>query len=244
MNTLHIALLGYGKMGKEIEKIALERNHHIVTRIDREEDWESQADNLIQTDVAIDFSTPGSAVENIRHCFEKNIPIVVGTTGWDSHKEEIIALCQSHNQALFTSSNFSIGVYLFMATARYLSEKMGMQGNYAARIDETHHIHKLDKPSGTAITLAETVIQSIPAYQQWETCENAQASMPPTLPIRSFREGEVVGRHQLIFESDIDQIEITHNAKSRKGFALGAVKAAEWLIGRKGYFQMKDMMGF
>lgn len=244
MKTLNIALLGYGKMGKEIEKIALGRQHQIIARIDTAADWEKFQETLLTADVAIDFSTPGSAVDNIKRCFERNIPIVVGTTGWDARKEEVMSLCKEKSQAIFTSSNFSIGVYLFMATARFLSQKIApLDGEYSASIEETHHIHKLDKPSGTAITLAENVMEVLTDYREWQLKE-ANIPSKGVLPITSLREGETVGRHELVFDSDIDTIQLIHNAKSRQGFALGAVKAAEWIVGKKGCFQMKDMLGF
>lgn len=265
MKQLQIALLGYGKMGKEIEKTALERNHSIIAFIDNEQDWQEKASLLAQADVAIDFSTPSAAPGNIERCFQHHLPIVVGTTGWDKAMPEIRERCLAESQSLFTASNFSIGVYIFMATARFLSSKMEQQSAYHASIEEIHHIHKLDKPSGTAITLAKNVMDCHSRYKDWQLEErpvlatqdgqeagrcpgNAQIPCPAVpdglLPIVSLREGETVGTHRLFFDSAIDTIELSHTAKSRQGFAVGAVMAAEWLPGKTGCFGMQDLLGF
>ena len=264
MKSLKIALLGYGKMGKEIEKAALGRNHSIIAIIDKEQDWRKEESRLAQADAAIDFSTPSAAPGNIGRCFDLHIPIVVGTTGWDKEMPAIRERCLAEGQSLFTASNFSIGVYIFMAAARFLSTKMATQTAYRARIEEIHHVHKLDKPSGTAITLARNVLECDSRYKDWRLAEgNANPShegrqpvpgqagripLPGTadgiLPILSLREGETVGTHRLFFESDIDSIELAHTAKSRRGFAWGAVMAAEWLPGKTGCFGMQDLLGY
>lgn len=263
MESLRIALLGYGRMGREIEKTAEERNHRIILRIDNEKDWTEYGCRLKEASIAIDFSTPASTVNNMLKCFEADIPVVVGTTGWDRERETIRKRCMEEGKTVFASSNFSIGVHLFMATARFLARQMENQPEYRAGIEETHHIHKLDKPSGTAVSLAQNIIASDRNYRRWELVENGNTpnetlsspcssgkagsiSLPSsgTLPIRSLREGEIVGVHRLFYDSDIDRIKLIHEAKSRKGFALGAVKAAEWVLGKKGFFGMDDMLGF
>lgn len=235
---LRIALSGYGRMGREVEKVAHAIGHEIVCIVNQSEDWEKELPALKQAQVVIDFSEPSCAAENIGRCFDLHLPVVVGTTGWDASREALKARCMQEGQTLMEASNFSIGVYLFMATARFLAERMNAQPQYAASIEETHHIHKLDKPSGTAITLAKEVCGQMERYEDWKS-----------LPITSFREGEVVGIHTLTFDSEVDTVTLRHEAKSRRSFAAGAVRAAEWLVsactdGRKGWFGMKDMMGF
>lgn len=236
--SLHIALSGYGRMGREVEKILREKGHKIVCILNNGEDWTEQAQALRQAQAVIDFSEPSCAAENIGRCFDLHLPVVVGTTGWDASRETLKARCMREGQTLIEASNFSIGVYLFMATARFLAEKMNAQPQYAASIEETHHVHKLDKPSGTAITLAKEVCGEMERYEDWKS-----------LPIASFREGEVVGIHTLNFDSEVDTVTLRHEAKSRRSFAAGAVRAAEWLVsacadGKKSWFGMKDMMGF
>lgn len=235
---LKIALSGYGRMGREVEKAALLRGHEIVCRIDKGEDWEKEMPALKGAQVVIDFSAPSCAAENIGKCFDLHLPVVVGTTGWDASRETLKARCIQERQALLAASNFSIGVYLFLAAAKFLAARMNAQPQYAADIEETHHIHKLDKPSGTAITLAKEVCGEMKRYSDWKE-----------LPIESLREGEVFGIHTLEFDSDVDTLTLRHEAKSRQGFATGAVRAAEWLAsagaaGKCGWFGMKDMMGF
>ncbi len=229
---------GYGRMGHEVEKVARAEGHEIVCILNNGEDWDKQAQALKQAQVVIDFSEPSCAAENIGRCFDMHLPVVVGTTGWNASREALNARCLAEGQTLMEASNFSIGVYLFMATARFLAERMNAQPRYAAGIEETHHVHKLDKPSGTAITLAKEVCGEMERYEDWKS-----------LPISSFREGEIVGIHTLNFDSEVDTITLRHEAKSRRSFAAGAVRAAEWLVasreaGKKGWFGMKDMMGF
>ena len=236
--SLRIALSGYGRMGREVEKVACAKGHGIVCRINDGTDWEKALPALKEAQVVIDFSEPSCAAENIGRCFDLHLPVVVGTTGWDAARDALKARCIQEGQALMEASNFSIGVYLFMATARFLAEKMNAQPQYAAGIEETHHIHKLDKPSGTAITLAKEVCGEMERYGDWKS-----------LPITSFREGEVFGIHTLTFDSEVDTVTLRHEAKSRQSFAAGAVRAAEWLAatcagGKQGWFGMKDMMGF
>ena len=236
---MEIALLGYGKMGKEIAAVAEERGHEISVTIDSEADWMEKIDDLRHCDVAIDFSTPDTAVDNIMKCFNIGMPIVVGTTGWYDQLESVVHDCrQRDNAALFVASNFSIGVNILFHLNRRLAEVMNSHPEYNVRIDETHHIHKLDAPSGTAITLAEGIIDNLDAKEGWEL----ESDNPEEVNIVAHREGEVPGIHQVTYESDIDLLSIRHEAKSRKGFALGAVVAAEFLEGKKGYFTMEDLL--
>ncbi|NOX46166.1 MAG: 4-hydroxy-tetrahydrodipicolinate reductase [Chlorobi bacterium] len=237
---MRITISGYGKMGREIEKTALERNHQISAIIDTEEDWSKFQTEINNSDVVIDFSQPDVVVQNILRCFESGIPIVSGTTGWDDKKGKIHKLCMKQGQTLFTASNFSIGVNIFFEVNRKLAELMGQQGNYAVGMKEIHHVHKLDKPSGTAIHLAEQIISNNPKLKGWTIQKN---EADDKLFIESLRAGEVPGTHVVKYTSEVDRISIMHEAKSRKGFALGAVLAAEWVIGKKGMFGMKDMLG-
>ncbi len=236
---MKIALLGYGKMGQEIEKLAIKRGHVIVLVINHLEDWERDGHRLNEADVAIDFSTPDSIVDNIYHCFDAGLPIVTGTTGWHEENEKIQQDCAERNQTLFYSPNFSVGVNLFFELNRYLARLMSRWGDYEISIEETHHIHKQDAPSGTAIVLANDIIRNSERKEKWV---NEPVENPEELSIKSYRTENVPGTHQVKYESEDDSISILHSAKSRKGFALGAVMAAEWLPGRKGYFEMKDLL--
>jgi len=236
---MKIALLGYGKMGKEIEKIALLRNHTISLVIDINNSRELTVENLQKSDVAIDFSTPSSAAENILKCFEAGVPIVCGTTGWMEKTDEIRNKCRAMNQALFFSSNFSIGVNIFFAVNRYLAKVMNSFEEYNVDMKEIHHIHKLDAPSGTAITLAGDIISCSNRKQKWEL--NA-VSEGEVIGIKAEREGEVPGTHFVKWDSPVDSIEICHMAKNRKGFAFGAVLAAEFIKDKKGIYSMQDLL--
>lgn len=226
---LRIALLGYGRMGKEVEAAALRQGHRIVAKIDNENDW-NEAEALAQADVAIDFSIPETAPRNISRCFDRHLPVVVGTTGWQHHLPELKARCLREKHALFVAANFSIGVHIFMSAARFLAQKVNTQGGYTPHIEEIHHIHKLDKPSGTALVLKQNVLPQLDGLQDIE--------------IASRREGETVGVHRLLFHSGADTLELVHTAKNREGLALGAVHAARWLHGKTGFFGMEDMLGF
>ena len=236
---MKIALLGYGKMGQEIEKLALKRGHKIILVIDNLEDWETLGHLLPEADLAIDFSTPVSITENICHCFDANVPVVVGTTGWLDDLEKVREDCLKRNQCLFFAPNFSIGVNLFFDLNRYLANLMSKWEGYAISIEETHHIHKQDAPSGTAIVLANDIIRYTERKEKWvkETVEN-----PEELGIKSFRTDNVPGTHIVRYESEEDSIEIIHTAKSRRGFALGALMAGEWILGKKGFFDMKNLL--
>ena len=230
---MKIALLGYGKMGKVIERIALERGHEIVLRKDEFNTY----DGLSTADVAIDFSVPSAAVSNISASFNANVPVVSGTTGWLEHYDEMIALCNEKKGGFISSSNFSLGVNIFFGLNEYLAKIMKQFDSYKVSMEEIHHIHKLDAPSGTAISLAQGVIENS-NYANW-TMEDAKAN---EIRIEAKRIGEVPGTHTVNYDSAIDSIEIKHTAHNREGFALGAVIAAEWLAGKQGIFSMKDVL--
>jgi 4-hydroxy-tetrahydrodipicolinate reductase len=237
---MKIAILGYGKMGKEVEKIAIEYNHSIGVIIDNENDWLEKAEQLKTCDVAIEFSMPAIAIENIRKCFAIGIPIVVGTTGWYNRFQEMSDICVSGNKTMFHASNFSIGVNIFFDINKRLASLLESYPMYSPSMIEIHHTQKLDAPSGTAVTLANGIISSNTRYtKRVET--NPE---PDEIPVKSIREGNVPGTHTITWSSDIDQITLTHEAKGRRGFALGAVMAAAWIQNRHGVFTMKDMLNF
>lgn len=236
---MKIALLGYGKMGREIETIALGRNHEIVLKIDIDNQNQRSTENLKKAEVAIDFSTPASAFENILLCFEAGIPVVCGTTGWMDKIEEIKTACLRQNQTFFYASNYSLGVNVFFALNRYLVGIMNRLQGYDVEMKEIHHIHKLDAPSGTAISLANDMIAGMTNKSGWEL---NQASNKETVKITAVRESEVPGTHIITWDSEVDSIEIMHQAKSRKGFALGAVLAAEFIKDKKGVYSMQDLI--
>lgn len=237
---MKIALIGYGKMGHEIEKIALERNHQVICTIDINEDYKFESEEFKSADVAIEFTSPESAFNNYKRAFAAGVAVVSGTTGWLEHLDEIKKECSDNGKTFFYASNFSLGVNLFFALNKKLAKMMSGYSNYDVRMEETHHIHKLDAPSGTAITLAEGILENIDTKSKW-VLDNSESS--DDLQITSFREGEVPGIHTVIYESDVDSITITHDAKSRKGFAFGAVLAAEFTNGKKGFLGMDDMLG-
>ncbi len=236
---MKIALLGYGKMGKEIEAIALQRHHTIILKVDETNSASLTTANLQQADVAIEFSTPHTVISNIKKCLDAQLPIVVGTTGWYDSFKDIENECQQKNGTIFHSTNFSLGVNIFMKVNSYLAELMNKYTNYDVSMEEIHHTHKLDKPSGTAITLANQVINKIERKKKWSITD----INPETLFIKDVREGEVPGTHIIKYSSAIDDIEIMHKAHNRQGFALGAVIAAEYICGKKGIFTMNDLMG-
>lgn len=236
---MKIALIGYGKMGHAIEEIALKRGHEIVCCIDRDNtaDFASQA--FAQADIAIEFTTPATAVDNYYKAFAAGKPVVSGTTGWLERLPEIKEACQ-HGNTLFYASNFSLGVNIFFAMNRWLASVMNHFDNYRASLEEIHHIHKLDHPSGTAITLAEELIANTDKLSQW----SEEKTGNDILPVTAIRRGEEPGTHIIRYESDADVITIEHRAKSREGFALGAVLATEFTIGKHGWLTMKDMLPF
>ncbi len=230
---MNIALFGYGKMGKAIERIALERGHKIIAKIDQSSDHT----NFDLIDVAIDFSTPDAAYSNIKQAIDHTTPIISGTTGWLKKYDEIVSYCQQKNGSFLYASNFSLGVNLFFSLNKYLASLIQGFG-YDTTIIETHHTQKLDAPSGTAISLAEQILP-FTDKKQW----GLQTNNPDELPIISKRIDKVTGTHQIIYSSAIDEIEIIHTAKNRKGFALGAVLAAEYIVNKKGIFTMNDVLG-
>ncbi|MET2985048.1 4-hydroxy-tetrahydrodipicolinate reductase [Aureibaculum conchae] len=232
---MNIALFGYGKMGKTIERIAIERGHTIVAKIDVD-----TADfDLSEADVAIDFSVPNEAFNNINLCFNKRVPVISGTTGWLDNFDKAIENCKMKNGAFIYASNYSLGVNLFFELNQQLAKLMKNFDVYNVSLEETHHIQKLDAPSGTAITLAEAVIEQT-SKEKWslDVTDDEKA-----IPITSKRIENVPGTHVVSYTSGVDEIEITHTAKNRDGFALGAVIAAEWLKDKKGVFTMKDVLG-
>lgn len=230
---MKIALLGYGKMGKVIERIALERGHEIVLRKGSQDSF----DALKNADVAIDFSVPSSAVENISACLEQGIPVVSGTTGWLEKYDEMAALCQSKNGSFIYGSNFSLGVNIFFELNEYLAKMMANLRDYKVSMEEIHHTQKLDAPSGTAISLANGIIQNTD-YTNW-TLETPKEG---EIHIEAKRIENIPGTHSIFYDSVVDQIEIKHTAHSREGFALGSVIAAEWLVDKRGVFTMKDVL--
>ena len=236
---MKIALIGYGKMGHIIERIALERGHQIVSIIDKDNQAAFNFPEFKSADVAIESSMPTAAMENYEKCFAANVPVVAGTTGWLSRMDEIKDACKDGKQTFFYASNYSIGVNIFFALNKYLAKIMNNYPAYDVRMEEVHHIHKLDSPSGTAITLAEGIIQNLDRKDKW-----IESSTPATdeVGITAFRRDEVPGIHTIIYESAVDTISMTHDAKSREGFALGAVVAAEFLAGKKGFYTMEDLM--
>ena len=236
---MKIALIGYGKMGHEIEKIALQRGHEIVCTIDINENDKFNSPEFKSADVAIEFTSPDSALQNFRNAFAANVPVVSGTTGWLEHLGEIKQACETDGKTFFYASNFSLGVNIFFALNNYLAKIMNQFPDYDVRMEETHHIHKLDAPSGTAITLAEGILDNLDRKKSWLLNETKNEN---ELQIKAFREGEAPGLHTVIYESEADSIRITHDAKSRKGFALGAVLAAEFTKDKKGFLGMKDML--
>jgi 4-hydroxy-tetrahydrodipicolinate reductase len=232
---MKIALLGYGKMGQTIEKIAVSRGHEIVLTIDKD----APEYDISVADVAIDFSIPSSAVDNITNCLNNHVPIISGTTGWLDNFEDMKRLCSDQKGAFIYASNYSLGVNIFFELNNHLAKMMGNLDQYNVAIEEIHHKQKLDEPSGTAITLAEGVIEHT-QNTQWEL---DKANQENSIPISAIRSPEVPGTHTITYNSSVDQIDIKHTAHNRQGFALGAVVAAEWIVGKTGVFTMKDVLG-
>jgi 4-hydroxy-tetrahydrodipicolinate reductase len=236
---MKIALLGYGKMGKEIEKIALDRNHEILMKIDSFDDWNEHIYDFLQADVAIEFSTPTTVLDNILKSFAANVPIVVGTTGWYDQLDTIRDLCVEKQQCLFYASNFSLGVNVFFEINKKLALLMNTHPEYEVFIEEIHHTQKLDAPSGTAITLANDIINNLKRKEVWK---NEMTENTEMLGIKSIRESNVPGTHIITYQSENDIIEIKHTAKNRLGLAMGAILAAEFVVGKKGIYEMKDIL--
>lgn len=236
---MKIIISGYGKMGKTVETICRERGHDIVAILDDEKDWEQLKDSSLENTVVIDFSMPAVVVENLLRSFRLGINVVTGTTGWYNRIEEVKSVCKQSNTALLYSPNFSLGVNVLFYVNKMLAGVMSKVEGYHGHINETHHIHKLDAPSGTAIRLAEDVLKQNKSLARWT---NQKSDKKDEFEVLSFREGEVPGIHEVIYESEADILTLKHEAKSRKGFALGAVLAAEFLNGRQGIFTMEDYL--
>lgn len=236
---MNIALIGYGKMGKIIEQIAIERGHSVNLKIDLHNVNEFTPENLRKSDVAIEFTGPHSAYENLMKCLEAGIPVVCGSTGWLEQYDAVADFCKKKDGALLYASNFSVGVNLFFELNRVLAEMMATQDNYDVSMTEIHHTQKKDAPSGTAITLAEQILQQIKRKTNWV---NEKPSSSTELFIESIREDPAPGTHSVVYQSSIDDIEIKHTAHNRNGFATGAVMAAEFIFGKRGVFSMKDVL--
>ena len=234
---MKIAIIGYGKMGQLVEKLSLERGHEIVGVLD---DHQWSADKIKNADVAIEFTQPGSAVENIMKCLNSNVPVVIGTTGWYSDYENMKLLCEQQNGAMLAATNFSLGVNIFFEINKKLAALMNLNNQYEPQILETHHLQKLDSPSGTAISIANGILEKLNAYNNWEEAENVAKDV---LKIQSIRKADVPGTHRVEYQSKEDKITIEHEALNRNGFALGAVIAAEFLKDKKGIYSMKEVLG-
>ena len=233
---MKIALFGYGKMGKEIEQIALQRGHEIVLKIKGTEEYD-----ISQAEIAIDFSVPNAALSNIVSCFRNNVPVISGTTGWLDDFDKAIDVCKENNGSFIYASNFSIGVNIFFELNKQLAKMMNSQKEYSINLEEIHHTKKLDTPSGTAITLAEGIINNT-SKRDWQLKETQTQINAETILIEAKRVPDVPGTHIISYESQIDSIEIKHTAHNRKGFALGAIIAAEWLNHKIGIYTMKDVL--
>ena len=238
---MKIALIGYGKMGKAIEEVALDKGHEIVLKIDVQNNEDFTKENLQKADVAIEFTGPHSAYENVKKCIQSGVPVVSGSTGWLEKWNEISALCDTNNGSLVYSSNYSIGVNLFFELNKQLAKLMEPYDSYDVNMKEIHHTEKKDAPSGTAITLAEQILANLGRKNQWV---NNPSSTPSDLLINSERIDPAPGTHTVTYQSPIDTIEITHTAHNRKGFATGAVLAAEFAKNKSGIFTMKEVLGF
>ncbi|MBS1682597.1 MAG: 4-hydroxy-tetrahydrodipicolinate reductase [Bacteroidetes bacterium] len=235
---MKILLIGYGKMGKAIEAIAVQRGHTIAAKVD---DHNELVKFNSSADVAIEFSQPDAVMENLKFCFTKKIPVACGTTGWLEHKNEMEEHCRKQEGTFFYASNYSLGVNIFFKLNEYLSKLMNGRSGYEVSINETHHTQKKDAPSGTAITLAEGILKNYRSKKGWALNETQN---PEALVIHSFRVDPAPGTHAVNYKSAVDDIEIKHTAHSREGFAMGAVLVAEWLAGKKGIFTMDDFLKF
>ena len=267
---MRIALIGYGKMGHIIEQLGKQLGHEFPVIIDLDNRDELRSGKLAAADVAIEFTIPASAPANMEACMDAGIPVVCGTTGWNKHLREVEDYCRQKNGGLFHASNFSIGVNILFALNRQLARIMNSFPQYRVEMEETHHIHKLDAPSGTAITLAEQIVDELDRIGKWELAgpesgdpaENGNGSGKKSgdgtgigtgatgatgatgvVPVRAIREGEVKGRHTIQYHSEVDSITLTHDARSREAFATGALMAAEFMAGKKGIYSMKDLLG-
>ena len=239
---MKIAIIGYGRMGHLVEEVAKNRNIEISCIIDKDDTGKYASEEFRKSDVAIEFTTPSTAIEGILSCFAANVPVVVGTTGWDSSLPDIKAMCEKGKGTLLYASNFSIGMNIFMALNRYLTGIMNGFDSYNPALTEVHHVHKIDHPSGTAVTLATQLTAVSTRIKKWIEKELGEKPEEGFLPVYHRREGEVPGIHTITWESDCDSIIMTHDAKNRLGFARGAVSAAQWLAGKKGFFSIDDFL--
>ena len=237
--SLTIALLGYGKMGRLLDRLATERGHRVVLRIDREQRATLTGEQLRAADVAIDFSHPEAGFDNAKFCLQAGVPLVSGTTGWMDRFGEIERLCKERGGAFFYASNFSVGVNLFFALNRYLARLMNEQTAYRPTLTETHHTAKVDAPSGTAITLAEGILAELDRLNEWHRGSTEATDL---LPVLSHRIDPTPGTHEVVYESEEDTLRIEHVAHGREGFARGALRAAEWLVGKRGVYGMSDLL--
>lgn len=238
---MKVAILGYGKMGKTIEQILLERGHEVVLKVNNNNLEDLTKENIQKADVAIEFSVPSSAVANYNRCFDAGVPVVSGTTGWLEQMPKIKETLAEKNATLFYAPNFSVGVNIFFKMNSLLAKLMNNYPNYNVEMEEIHHLQKLDSPSGTAIKTAEVILQELDAKTSWKEAENVADT---ELQIHAKREEGVPGTHTVSYSSAEDTIELKHTAHSRKGFALGSVLAAEWVVGKQGFFGMEDLLGF
>lgn len=235
---MQIAIIGYGKMGREIESAALSRGHEVVLKIDEDNLHQLEPDHLGKADVALEFTTPATAAENIKACFNAGVPVVSGTTGWTG-RDQIEKLCRDKNRTFFYASNFSIGVNILFKLNRWLSEVMNRFPEYEVKLTEVHHVHKKDAPSGTAVTLAEDILKRVDRKTRWA---NEPSGNPDTLEVISERTGEVPGTHVITYESPSDILKVRHEAVTRSVFAFGAIMAAEFINGKSGIFNMDDLL--
>lgn len=241
---MKIAIIGYGRMGHMVEQTARERGHKVECIIDEHNREELGSDKFKDCDVAIEFTRPDAAVDNVLACFAAGVPVVSGTTGWQNSMPSIKDMCDKGAGTLLWASNFSIGVNVFMAVNRYMASLLDRFPQYSCEIEEVHHVHKLDHPSGTAVTLAETIEGQVQRLDGWAELEEGKQMAADIIPVAHRREGEVAGIHTVKWTSHEDTLTFTHSANGRRGFALGAVMAAEWLERRKGFYTVADMFGF
>lgn len=238
---MKIAIIGYGKMGKTIERLATAQGHEIVLKIARNNFDQFTTESVQRADVAIEFSRPESAFDNIMLCLKAGVPVISGTTAWLDKLPEVEQSCAEHKGAFFYASNFSIGVNIFFELNKHLAQVMNIHNTYQVAVEEIHHTEKLDAPSGTAVTLAEGILERIDRLEEYELATD-EAVNNTTLPIEAKRIGKVPGTHSIVYHSSIDELEIKHVAKGREGFASGAITAAQWIIGKTGVFGMSDML--
>ena len=247
---MKIAILGYGKMGRIIEKIATDRKHEIVLKIELENRHQLTVENLKEADAAIEFSTPDTVLSHIELCFEAKVPVIVGTTGWYGHLQRIKNECEQSGNTVLYASNFSVGVNVFFYVNTILAKLMNNYPYYDVQVEEIHHTQKLDAPSGTAITIAEGIIDNLDSKKEWVNILDTDGKTgedtvkADQLLIESLRMQNVPGTHTVVYDSEVDSIEFKHTAHNRNGFALGAVLAAEWVQGKKGFYSVKDMFNF